>query len=485
MIRTFLISCLLMPWITMSCAKKSPVGDKIPVTTASEQARQEFLQGRDLQEKLLITNSIQHFDKAIELDPHFATAYLGRANSSFTGTDFFHNLKLAVENAGRASEGERLLILATEAGANGNTVMQKELLDKLVRLHPNDERAHLNCGGYYFGQQDYAKAIEHYRKAIAISPTYSPAYNILGYAYRQAESYDEAEKVFKKYTELIPTDPNPYDSYGELLMKMGRYDESIEQYRKALAIDPYFAASHSAIATNFMYKGMPDSGAIQIAKALEIARTDGEKRLAMFTQTVLLVDAGKFDLAIKELDKQLALGEKTNDVAAMTGDLFSKAAIFLEQGKYDEAMALYNKIVEMTDSSTLSEDIKKNARLGHRYNTAMVALGKKDLPTAKRALEEFKKGADELQNLFLIRQAHQLAGSIAMEEKNFDSAIAELEKSNRQNPYDMYRLALACVAKGDKGRAKEFCGRAAHFNGLPGLNYAFVRLKAKKLFAEL
>jgi len=56
---------------------KSPVTansdtGKIPVTTASEEARKEFLQGRDLSEKLLIQDSIQHFDKAVSLDPNFA-----------------------------------------------------------------------------------------------------------------------------------------------------------------------------------------------------------------------------------------------------------------------------------------------------------------------------------------------------------------------------------------------------------------------------
>ena len=76
------------------CAKvdestnKSPVAantaGKIPVTTSSDEARKEFLQGRDLSEKLLVQDSIQHFDKAISLDPNFASAELSRANVSPT-----------------------------------------------------------------------------------------------------------------------------------------------------------------------------------------------------------------------------------------------------------------------------------------------------------------------------------------------------------------------------------------------------------------
>jgi hypothetical protein len=65
---------------------------KIPVTTSSDEARKQFLQGRDLNEKLLIQDSIQHFDKAIALDPNFAWAELSRSAVSPTGKEFFEHL---------------------------------------------------------------------------------------------------------------------------------------------------------------------------------------------------------------------------------------------------------------------------------------------------------------------------------------------------------------------------------------------------------
>ena len=135
---------------------------KIPVTTASDEARKAFLQGRDLNEKLLVQDSIQHFDKAISLDPNFAWAELSRANVSPTGKEFFEHLKKAVSIADKASNGEKLLILGTEAGANGNAAKQKELFDQLVAAYPNDERANFALAGYYFGQQEMPKAIQYY-----------------------------------------------------------------------------------------------------------------------------------------------------------------------------------------------------------------------------------------------------------------------------------------------------------------------------------
>ena len=116
-------------------------GGKVTITTKSEDARKEFLQGRDLAEKLLAQDSLQHFDKALALDPDFASAELARANNSPTAKEFFEHLNKAVSLADKASDGEKLFILANQAGTNGDVTKQKDALDKLVAAYPNDERA--------------------------------------------------------------------------------------------------------------------------------------------------------------------------------------------------------------------------------------------------------------------------------------------------------------------------------------------------------
>lgn len=456
---------------------------KIPLTTSSEEARKEYLAGRDLSEKLRITDSIQHFDKAISLDPNFALAHLNRANVSPTGKEFFDHLKHAVSLAAKASEGERMLIQAAEAGANGNPAQQKEILDKLVGAYPNDERAHFNIGGYYFGQQDYANAITHYKRATEIAPDYSTAYNILGYAYRQNEAYSDAENAFKKYIELIPNDPNPYDSYAELLLKMGRFDEAITQYNKALAIDPNFVNSYFGIAAALTYKGKPSDAQAELQKITQKARSDGERRTALFGQMVVAADSGKLDQALAEVEKQFALGEKSNDVPAMAGDLQLKGNILLEMGKPDDAKQAYDQALKTTTDSSLSKEVKDNAARFHHYNLARVAIAKKDLATAKTETEAFRTAAEAGKNANQLKQAHELAGRIAMEEKNYDVAITELGQANQQNPDVLYLLGHAYHGKGDSAKAKENFTKAAKFNSLPQLNYAFVRSKAEKALA--
>ena len=474
--------CQVEPNKTAPASSSNATGStagKIAITTTSEEARKEFLAGRDLSEKLRLTDSIQHFDKAISLDPNFALAHLNRAQVSPTAKEFFEHLKHAVTHSDKASDGERMLIQAAEAGANGNPAKQKEILDKLVAAYPNDERAHFNLGGYYFGQQEYKEAISHYKKATELAPDYSTAFNILGYAYRQNEQFADAETAFKKYIELIPNDPNPYDSYAELLLKTGRFDEAITQYNKALAVDPNFLNSYFGIAAALTYKGNAAQAATELQKITDKARTDGERRTALFGQMVVAADSGKLDQALAEVEKQYALGQKTNDKPAMAGDLQLKGNVLLEMGRFDDAKKAYEEALRVTnEDATLSQELKDNTALFHHYNLARVAIGKKDFGAAKSETETFKRGAEAAKNDNQIKQAHELAGMTALAEKNYDQAIAELLQSNQQNPNNLYLLGEAYQGKGDAAKAKESFTKAAKFNSLPQLNYAFIRTKA-------
>jgi tetratricopeptide (TPR) repeat protein len=458
----------------------SHTAGKVPISTVSADARADFLTGRTLVENLRAHDAREFMLKAVAKDPNFALAHLNLANSAPTAKEFFDHLGHAVALADKASAGERLMILGTEAGANGDPAKQLELYTRLVKEFPQDERAHFLLGGTYFGQQEYAKAIEEYRRATTIAPDYAPAYNIMGYAYRTAGQYPEAEGAFKKYVELIPEDPNPYDSYAELLMKTGRFDESIAQYRKALELNPHFAPSFIGIASNLMFQGKYDESRAEAKRLYDNARNDGEKRAAMFQATVTYVEEGQLDLALAELDKQYALGSGIGDAAAMGGDATFMGNILLEAGKPAEAQKRFTQALQVVEKSQLDAEVKENARLIHRYNTARVALAAGDLAKAASEGDAFLRASEAKKNRFQVRLGHEVAGSIALAKKDYDGALRHLAQANQQDPYNLYRQGVAYKGKGDKAKAKEMWQRAVEFNQLPTLNSAFVRAKASK-----
>jgi tetratricopeptide (TPR) repeat protein len=470
--------------VLSGCAGNGEVG-KMPITTDSDEALQYYIEGRDLAERLRGQESIEYFEKAIAEDPNFAMAYLNLAFVTPSAKGFFENLGRAKALLDLVSEGERFYILGVEAGVNGFTMEQREFYRQLVEAHPNDERAHNLLGNHYFGQQEWASAIGEYRKATEIAPDFSQPYNQLGYAHRFLENYEEAEKAFQKYIELIPDDPNPYDSYAELLMKVGRYDESIESYRKALELNPNFVASHIGIATNLNFKGQHDDARQQLDELYGMARNDGERRAARFAMAVSFVDEGKMAAAMAELQKQLTLAGKINDAAAMSGDLVIMGNVLLEQGKYDEALARYQAAVDVVKESDLAQEVKDNTELNLLYNAGRVALKKGDFESARAMAGRYLAGVEAIRNPNQIRLAHELAGMIGLKNKEYDTAIDELGQASQQNPYNLYRMALAYQGKGDDEKAKEYCRKAAEFNALNNMNYAFIRSAAGQLLASM
>jgi tetratricopeptide (TPR) repeat protein len=455
---------------------------KIPITTSSPEALQLFMQGRGLAESMQMQESRNYFEQAVQKDPNFALAYLYLAQAQSSAKGFMENLNKAVALVDKVSPAEKNWIMGQLAGANGLPMKQKEHWSKLVADYPGDEQAHGLMGLHYFGQQQWEQSVAEFNKAVALAPKYAQAYNQLGYAYRFLGKNAEAEKAFQQYIELIPNDPNPYDSYAELLMKMGRFDESIVQYRKALEQNPNFVSAQVGIALNLTLKGDHSGAQVQLQKLYDNARNDGERRTALFNMAVTYIDAGDLDEALKKVNEEFVIASKINDTANMANDAATMGMILLEMGKPDAAQAKFDEAINLIKASNLSAEMKEGNQRQYLYNAATVALEKGDLKAAHAKWEEFSRSAAAINSPTQIAQGHQLAGMIALKEKNFQKAIEELRLADTDfNPYNFYRMALAYQALGDNAKAKECFSKAAHFNGLDGLTYAFIRTKAQNL----
>ena len=465
----------------VGCSVTPKDAGKIPITTASDDAKQNLIKGRDLSESMQGQESLQYLNKAIEADTTFALAYLTRSAFQSTAKDFFDDLNKAVSLAGNASQGEQLMISGFEAGINANPVKQKEDYEKLVSLYPKDERAHNLLANYYFGQFEDQKAIDEYKKATDINPNYTPTYNSLGYAYRRVENYAESEKAFQKYIELVPNDPNPYDSYAELLLKEGKYDAAIENYQKALAHNSGFVSSKVGIAAAYMYKGNYDEARKELQQLYDSARNDGEKRTALFNMAITYADEGKPDMALAEMEKEYAIAEKISDFGNMSGDLIAMGTVLYESGKYKEALDKYAKSVEAFDKSTSSQALKDNVKLGNLYNEGVIAMKMNDFKTASEKADQFMNGVKAINNSNQIKTAHELMGLIALEQKKPDDCLTHFKEASQVDPYIIYFSGKAYNLKGDKQKAKELCEKAMNFNSVPNLNTSYARLYAKNM----
>jgi tetratricopeptide (TPR) repeat protein len=481
-----LASVLLLATVGAAKPESMPSG-KIPVTTSSAEARQDYLKGQELLENLKVTDARPYFQKAVDADPNFALGHLRLANTATSPESFLASVAKAkaLVDKEKVSEGERLWILATDAAGRGDATEANKIFQRLAAAYPEDERAQLLLGGSYFGMQKWEAAIAAYRKSVAINPNYAAPYNQLGYALRFSGNNQEAEKVFKKYTELIPDDPNPYDSYAELLLAMKRHDESIKAYRKALAIDDNFINSYMGIAANLNLEGKHQQARTELATILTKARNDGERRVAHFATAVSYADEGRLDKAVEEVWVEHGIAQKNGNVIQMAQDLNAIAFLQLEAGQVAEAEKNYQKSVAIRMKADIPQSAKEQAERDQHSNGARVALAKGDLKAAWAEVETFRALAEKSGNPGQVRLSHELAGMVALAEKKYDRAIEELQQANQQNPYNLYRLALAYQGKGDKADAKAMCAQVETLNPLNNLNYGLVRGKASGMLASL
>jgi tetratricopeptide (TPR) repeat protein len=478
------VACTLVLALGASVGSASgqtaPSSDKVPITTTSEEARQLYLKGRDLAEKLRATDAHTYYEQAVSKDPKFALGYVGLANTSATTKDFIEAATRAAALSGEISEGERHIVRGLEAAMKGNPPVVLTHYTELVRLFPNDERAHALLGNTYFGRQEYESAVEHFVTATTINPSFSQPYNQLGYAYRFLDKLSDAETAFKKYIELIPNDPNPHDSYAELLMKMGRFDESIKAYEKALSLDSNFVASYVGIGNDHMFAGRPDQARAAFAKIAAVARNTGEKRLSHFWTAASYVHEGATDKALEEIRAEYALADGEHDAVSMSGDLVQMGDILREAGRLEDAAAKYDEAVTLISKAQVPDELKDATRRNNVFEQGRLAVAKKDVATAKAKAAEYGTLIASRKAPLEARQQHELNGLIALAEKRAPAAVQEFSNGNQQDPRILYLTAVALRDAGDAAKASAMAAKAAKFNGL-SFNYAYVKSKAAKM----
>lgn len=454
-------------------------GDKVPITTASDAARASYLEARGLVERLRAQEAKPVFEKALAADPGFALGWLGLSGAQNSAKEFFAALDRAVALAGKASPGERLMIEAAQAGAQGDNATQTRKLEELVRLHPNDERAQVLLGNAHFAAQRYPEAIAAYERAEKLAPDFSQTYNQLGYSYRFLGRFDEAEKAFTQYTRVLPDDPNPWDSLAELQMKRGRFDDAIANYRKALAVRADFFNSNLGIATCLDLKGEHAAARAELDAMIARAKDDGQRRAGLFAKTVSYAYEGNFVAAQAEMSRQAAIAEKGQDALGRAGDEAAMGNLALAAGDPAAAARHFARALEIARSApSVSDAVKANQERFAMFNRAKVALAQGDLAAAKKEQQALASAAAAAGNPFQVRFAHEIAGRIALAEKRYDDAIAELGQANPLDPYVRYRLAQAHAGKGtraDLAKAKQLAADARNDNTLVNLNLALVR----------
>jgi TolB-like protein/Flp pilus assembly protein TadD len=113
-------------------------------------------------------------------------------------------------------------------------------------------------------------SIELSKHAIELDPDLADAYKSLGLAYFQREWYASAIEQYRKALSLNPNYASAYANMGEVMLWTGRQDEAIRLVRKAVALSPGRASFHSMLGNAYAELEMDSSSLYWFTKAIEL-----------------------------------------------------------------------------------------------------------------------------------------------------------------------------------------------------------------------
>ena len=193
--------------------------------TTSTEAYQTYLKGRFHWNKRTqegIERGIEYFKEAIRLDPEYALAYAGIADS--------YALLGAVEYA--ALPPAEAMRLAREA-----TLRALEIDDTLAE-------AHASLGYVRIFDWDWAEAEREYRRSIELNPSYATAHHWYAHYLTAMGRQTEAIVEIRRARELDPLSLPINAGMGWHYYLTRQYDEAIREYRKTLELDANFYMAH-------------------------------------------------------------------------------------------------------------------------------------------------------------------------------------------------------------------------------------------------
>ena len=260
--------------------------------TVTPEAHTLYLKGRfywNQRNKKALASALEHFEKAIQLDPAYALAYSGLADSYY--------------------------IIAQHGFANPLTNFQKAhtFARKALELDENQPEAHVTLAGVFdFVDYDWSKAEKEFKKAIELNPSYATAHQWYHNHLLCQERLDDALVEIRKALDLDPLSLIMGANLATYFRIRKDYDSAERQIKNVLTMDPNFQGAHWVLMEIYLRTSRPEEASKEAVAISSLSEDAFEGKLA---SALIYVGTGKIAEAksmVSELEK--AGGENFHSV---------------------------------------------------------------------------------------------------------------------------------------------------------------------------
>jgi TolB-like protein/Flp pilus assembly protein TadD len=220
-----------------------------------------------------------YFNRAIAIDPNFALAYSGLADT-FVGS--------AVN--GWISPREAFL-------------KAKIASNKAVQLDDSLGQAHASAGAIaMFYDFDWATAEQEIKRAIELNPTDEIAFDLYSYLFLASGRFDDGIRTFQRGIEAAPASVLLSGDLAMAYYLARRFDEGMRQVQKTQELDPNNYGLFLFLAQLYSARGMHNEAIEQCRKAIDLV---GRTSSALSFLGHAYAQSGRRDEAIKIINELL------------------------------------------------------------------------------------------------------------------------------------------------------------------------------------
>lgn len=225
------------------------------------EAYREWLVGRHYREMLSedgFKNAVEHLERAVALDPEFASAHAALAMAYWEPTTY-----------GWADPAARV-------------EPTRQAIDEALALDPDNSVAHAAAGHLAFSHYyDWAKAERELRRALELNSDNAYAYKYLVWSLATANRYDEAIAVGKTAVELDPLNAYALDALADAYSMAGQFDRSIPLRLQIQELAPDQQGNMLDLGLDYLAAGQPEDSLRVRKRLIELRGQDAPESLAV------------------------------------------------------------------------------------------------------------------------------------------------------------------------------------------------------------
>jgi tetratricopeptide (TPR) repeat protein len=256
-------------------------------------------------------DAVRDFERAIALFPELGAAHYGLARSYRALGRTMEAERAAAQHARFGARWPRIddpvLTAVTALRDDARALLQRGVsladagdVTAAIQAHetalardPALTQAHANLVGLYGRAQDWTKAEEHYRAALARGFDNAEMQYDYGVVQGLQGRWDAAEEAYRKAVALNPLHAQARNNLGQVLERRRDFDGAAAEYRQALDAQPLFRLARFNLGRMLLAKGETAQAVNELERLQQ--PIDAETPRYVFALSTALVRAGRTD----------------------------------------------------------------------------------------------------------------------------------------------------------------------------------------------